>query len=165
MKSDLANFYGTAAQVIPALILILVIETGFLAAVLKYRGLWESGTGGLIAIRLIGKLKQGRVFLPIGLPERVAIRIFASIIDAFFLRPTRRTNSVLVLLTVLLAITAEGLAFVGLAFDVPGKARTAFVVVLLAALGVLLFQVLLSLVMAAFSVLATSGSPKAGPGS
>jgi hypothetical protein len=50
-----------------------------------------------------------------------------------------------------LAVTGEGLAFAGLAFDPAGTARKILVVTILVALGVLIFQVFVSLVLSVFS--------------
>jgi hypothetical protein len=158
MKQDLSNFYGTAAQVIPALLLILVVETSFMAAVLRYKGLWESGIGGLVAVRLIEKVKVGRgvpFLLPLGPMERALLAGIAVFVDAFFLRPTRLTNLILAVLTLLLAVVGEGLAFAGLAFDPAGTVKTIFVVIMLITLGVLIFQVFLSLVLSVFSMRAS----------
>lgn len=156
MEQDLSNFYGTAAQVIPALLLILVVETSFMAAVLKYRGLRESGIGGLVTLRFIEKVKSGRVpFLPLGAVESALLAGIIALIDAFFLRPTKLTNLTLAVLTLFLAVVGEGLAFAGLAFDPAGTVKTLFVVIMLVALGILIFQVFLSLVLSVFSMRAS----------
>lgn len=141
---------------IPALLLILVVETSFMSAVLRYRGIWESGIGGLIALRFVQKAKSGK-FLPplkngLGGLGNAMLAVIAAIIDAFFLRPTKRTNSILAVLTMLLASAGEAVAFAGLAFDPAGTMKTISAVTILVALGVLIFQVFLSLVLSVFSV-------------
>jgi len=113
MTSSPANFYGATAQTIPVLLLVLAVETTFLANMTRSE---------LVRRRLESWADRGRIPVPAMI---ASLPILASWWDSL-VRATIRTsarpigklaNFTIVLGTLFLALTAELLAFVGLATE------------------------------------------------
>jgi hypothetical protein len=135
MSSNLSNFYGAAAQTIPVLLLVLVVETTFLAGVLRSKRLEPVITLGNLVVLIFPALLAG--------PARATALPGKAIVLA---RPLRVVaNGAFVFGSLLAAVIAEGVAFVGLAFDPKDTASQAIVIFVLIAIGLLLIETLAAL--------------------
>ncbi|TDO26131.1 hypothetical protein EV643_1712 [Kribbella sp. VKM Ac-2527] len=157
MTSDPAGFYGATAQTIPVLLLVLAVETTFLA---------RAAHSNAVRRRLEAWADSGQFsvpgfidFIPLASVlwetiARYAIRALAQPIG-------RLANSAFVFGTLFLSLAAELLAFVGLATD-PGSTFVAWSVgVTLVAVSLLLIETLWAL--GGVVVVGTRGQPQLEP--
>jgi len=148
MDGDITNFYATAAQVIPALLILLVIESRFMTAIRGYRGLDVAPGEVVTAVEL--SERAAHAILPVvvgGLPARFVLWT----LRFFYLRPTRLSNGILVVGTVFWPLFGEGLAFASLVHAPAGLAKRLIVTGICVALAILLVESLVALLWLSFS--------------
>ncbi|NEA33973.1 hypothetical protein [Streptomyces sp. SID13031] len=143
MTSDPAGFYGATAQTIPVLLLVLAVETTFLAraahseTVRRSLEAWAAG---------------GRIFIPlpdgvlgVSILSTVLSPLVAAVVKVLAKPIGRIANAAFVLGTLTLSLATELLAFVGLAIT-PGPTFVTWSVwITLATIFLLVLETLLAL--------------------
>jgi hypothetical protein len=152
MSSNLANFFGAAAQTIPVLLLTLAVETTFLAGALRSKRVEEAAKSGDWAAYVVDALPAA---IPVpgvqgligGLLER-GLRAFGK---AFAQPIGVAANAAFVFGSLLVAVIAEAGAFVGLALDVKGTASYVLASIVLVGIGLLLIETFAALILVVLS--------------
>jgi hypothetical protein len=146
MSSNLSNFYGAAAQTIPVLLLTLVVETSFLAAIMRSRQIERSLQSYDWAGNILEAILRRSLPIAAGLANLEPIRRFTDRMSKLLARPIGATaNAMLAFGSLLAAVIAEAASFVGLAFDLRGTVAKVIAGFILAGIGLLLFENLTAL--------------------
>ena len=151
MSSNLANFFGAAAQTIPVLLLTLAVETTFLASALRSKRVEEAAKSGDWAAYVVDALPA----IPVPGVQGLIGGLLEWCLMAFgkaFAQPIGvAANAAFVFGSLLVAVIAEGGAFVGLAFDVKGTASYVLASIVLVGIGLLLIETFAALILVVLS--------------